>query len=363
MSSLANKHKAINLSQGFPNFDCSDRLKELVFKYMKAGYNQYAPMTGVGALRKRISNKINTLYDNPVDADTEITITNGATQAIYTAVTAFVNVGDEVILVEPAYDSYKPAIELCGAKAVPYELAAPDYTIDWGAFEKLITERTRMVMINSPHNPSGKILKKEDLEALQRITSGTDILVLSDEVYEHLIFDGQVHESVLKYPELYERSLATFSFGKVFHNTGWRIGYCVAAPHLMNEFRKVHQFNVFSINTPLQFALAEFLEDPNEYLSLADMFGRKRDFFLEAIQASRFKPYKCEGTYFQLVDYSAISDENDFDFAKRLTIEHGVAAIPVSVFYSSKRDEKMVRFCFGKTEEMLARAGELLCKI
>ena len=363
MSALANKHKAINLSQGFPNFDCSDKLKELVFKYMKAGYNQYAPMKGVGALRERIANKINTLYDNPVDANSEITITNGATQAIYTAVTAFVNVGDEVILVEPAYDSYKPAIELCGAKAVPYELTAPDYTIDWEAFEKLITERTRMIMVNSPHNPSGKIFKQEDLEALQGITRGTDILILSDEVYEHLIFDGQVHESVLKYPELYERSLATFSFGKVFHNTGWRIGYCVAAPHLMNEFRKVHQFNVFSINTPLQFALAEFLEDPNEYLSLADMFGRKRDFFLEAIQASRFKPYKCEGTYFQLVDYSAISDENDFDFAKRLTIEHGVAAIPVSVFYSSKRDEKMVRFCFGKTEEMLARAGELLCKI
>ena len=363
MSALALEHNAINLSQGFPNFDCSERLKDLVYKYMKQGYNQYAPMAGVLVLRQRIADKIKMLYDNAVDPNTEITITNGATQGIYTAVAAFVMPGDEVILVEPAYDSYKPSIELCGGVAVPYELGPPDYSIDWKALAALITDRTRMIMINSPHNPTGTTLKKHDLEALQAVTRGTDILVLSDEVYEHLIYDDETHHSVLAYPELYQRSLATFSFGKVFHNTGWRIGYCVAPPQLTEEFRKVHQFNVFSINCPLQYALAEFLENPEEYLSLKDLFGQKRDFFLECIRDSRFVPYKCEGTYFQLVDYSRISDEADVDFAKRLTSEFGVAAIPVSVFYSSGRDEKAVRFCFGKTEDMLEKAGKLLSQI
>ena len=363
MSALANEHGAINLSQGFPNFDCSPRLKSLVDKFMKDGYNQYAPMQGVPTLTHRIADKINTLYNNPVDHNNEITITNGATEAIYSAVTAFVHPGDEVILVEPAYDSYKPSVELCGGKVVPYELAPPSYQIDWEAFAKLITDRTRMIMINTPHNPTGKTLKQEDLEALQKLTRGTNILVLSDEVYEHIIFDNQDHQSVLRYSELYQRSIATFSFGKVFHNTGWRVGYCVAPPLLTEEFRKVHQFNTFSINTPMQYALAEFLEDPEEYLSLQSLFERKRNVFVDILKQTRFKPYHCEGTYFQLVDYSNISDENDFAFAKRLTTQHGVAAIPISVFYSSKRDEKAVRFCFGKTEGLLEKAGELLIRI
>ena len=362
MSAMANEHGAINLSQGFPNFDCAPHLKELVNKAMQDGHNQYAPMQGVPILRKRIAEKINTLYNNPLTSS-EVTITNGATEAVYSAVTAFVHPGDEVILVEPAYDSYAPSIKLAGGIVVPYELAPPNYRIDWEAFAKLITDRTRLIMINTPHNPTGTILKAADMEALQNITRNTDILIISDEVYEHLVYDGQLHESVLKYPELYERSVATFSFGKVFHNTGWRIGYCVAPPHLTKEFLKVHQFNTFSINSPMQYGLAEFLKDPNEYLSLSNLFGSKRDLFLDILKDTRFRPYHCEGTYFQLVDYSQISDEDDFAFAKRLTTEHGVAAIPVSVFYTSKRDEKAVRFCFGKTDELLEQAGELLRKI
>ncbi len=363
MSALANQHKAINLSQGFPNYDCDPVLKDLVAKYIQEGYNQYAPMGGLPELNEQIYAKIAKLYDVQVHPETEITITAGATQAVYTAVTAFVQAGDEVILIEPAYDCYRPAVELCGGIPVPYELSKPDYKVDWQAFEQLITPKTKMIMLNTPHNPSGTIFSKEDMLELQRITEGTNIIVLCDEVYEHIVFDGQEHQSILRFPDLFERSIATYSFGKTFHNTGWKMGYAVAPEYLMDEFRKVHQFNVFCVNRPMQHALADYMKNADNYLDLSPFYQRKRDFFGSAIQASRFKPIACKGTYFQAVDYSAISDEPDTEFAKRLTREHGVGAIPVSVFYSSGKDEKVVRFCFAKTEDMLERAGELLCKV
>lgn len=363
MSALANEHQAINLSQGFPNFDCSPRLRQLVEHYLQNGYNQYAPMAGVPLLRERLAEKVASLYGLSIDPNTEITITAGATQAIFTIISAFIKSGDEVILIEPAYDSYRPSIELNGGVPVIYELTAPDYKIDWTKFEALISDKTRMIIFNTPHNPTGTILNEADLKALERLTENTDILLLSDEVYEHLVYDQASHQSVLRYPKLYERSLATYSFGKTFHSTGWKIGYCIAPEYLMKEFRKVHQFNVFSVNTPLQYAIADFLAKPEEYLSLNNFYQQKRDFFLQAIAGSRFRPITCEGTYFQLLDYSAISDEKDTAFAKRMTTEFGVASIPVSVFYSDQRDEKVVRLCFAKTEEVLAKAGELLQKI
>ena len=268
-----------------------------------------------------------------------------------------------MILIEPAYDSYRPSIEVNGGVPVSYKLSAPDYRVDWLALGRLVTARTRMIIINTPHNPTGTILKAEDLQALEKLTAGTDILVLSDEVYEHLIYDGQPHQSVLRYPGLWERSLATYSFGKTFHNTGWKIGYCLAPAHLTAEFRKVHQFNVFSVNTPMQYALADYLADPETYLTLNDFFQKKRDFFLNTMQGSRLRPLRCEGTYFYLFDYSAISDEPDRTFAERMTTEWGVAAIPVSAFYANGCEDKVIRLCFAKTEETLERAGELLRKM
>ncbi len=364
MSALANEHKAINLSQGFPNYDCSDKLKKLVNKYIEKGPNQYAPMAGVPLLRERIAQKIEKMYGTHVDPEQEITVTAGATQAIFTAIAAFVQPGDEVIIFEPAYDSYRPSIEVFGGFPIVYKLEAPDYAVNWNTFAKLITQRTRMIIINTPHNPTGTTLKKSDLLKLQQLTNGSNILVLSDEVYEHLIFDGQQHQSTLRFPELYTRTLAVYSFGKTFHNTGWKIGYCVAPPQLTKEFRKVHQFNVFSVNTPLQHGIADFLIKPNEYLELNEFYQQKRDYFLDALKGSRFKPIKCEGTYFQLADYSAISDEKDTEFVKRLLIDHGVAAIPVSVFYSAgNRNDKVIRFCFAKTEKLLKKAGRLLSKV
>lgn len=360
MSALAQEHKAINLAQGFPDFPASDRLTDLVYQYMRSGHNQYAPMPGLLALRTRIAEKIALLYGVSVDPVSEITITAGATQGLFTAIAAFISPGDEVILLEPAYDSYRPSVEVCGGKAVIYELSFPDYRVDWSALEQLISPKTRMIIINTPHNPAGSLLRDTDLQQLVQLTAGTDILVLSDEVYEHLVFDGLQHESVLRYPELRERSLAVYSFGKTFHNTGWKIGYCVAPPALTAEFRKVHQFNVFSVNTPIQYALADFLADPSEYLGLAAFYQRKRDFFLEVTAGSRLRPLPCCGSYFQVFDYSAISDEPDEAFARRLTIEHGVAAIPVSVFYSSKRDDRVIRLCFAKKEETLEDAGAKL---
>lgn len=363
MSALAQEHGAINLAQGFPDFPSSQRLNELVAHYMRQGYNQYAPMAGVPILRQRIAEKIDGLYGVKIDPDKEITITCGATEGIFTAIGALVSPGDEVIIFEPAYDSYRPSIELFGGVTKSFELSAPDYTIDWDRLMRLISMKTRMIIINTPQNPIGKILKPADMQALEKLVSSSDIIILSDEVYEHMVYDGYEHQSVLRYPALRERALAVYSFGKTFHNTGWRIGYCVAPPALTAEFRKVHQFNVFSINTPMQYALADFLEDPHEYLGLGTFFTHKRDFFLDAIEGSLFRPLLSEGSYFQLCDYSQISTEPDVDFCRHLTMEYGVAAIPVSVFYHSKRDEKIIRFCFAKKEETLERAAKLLREI
>jgi methionine aminotransferase len=365
MSGLANQVGAINLSQGFPNFNPSPRLQQLVTEHMAKGDNQYSPMPGVPALRERIAEKIELTYRAKVNPDTEITVTAGGTQAIFCAIAAFVRPGDEVILLEPCYDSYRPSVETVGGVPVVHALSAPDYAVDWAAVGRLITPRTRMLCINTPQNPTGTILRESDMLAINDLLRGTNILLMSDEVYEHLIFDGEQHASVLRYPELYARSLAIYSFGKTYHNTGWKTGYCVAPPELTREFRKVHQFNVFSANHPMQAAFADFMADPAEYLGLPDFYQQKRDFFLQAMANTRFKPLTCKGTYFQLFDYSAIPsarDEPDLDFCKRLTTDFGVAAIPVSAFYSDGRDDNVVRFCFAKTEDLLERAGKALEK-
>ncbi|MFN0015149.1 MAG: methionine aminotransferase [Saprospiraceae bacterium] len=360
MSGLANQYGAINLSQGFPNFDPSERLQRLVFEHMQRGNNQYSPMPGLPLLRERIAEKMERLYARPLNPDTEITVTAGGTQAIFCAIAAFVHPGDEVILIEPCYDSYRPSVETVGGKVVAFSLAAPDYRIDWAAVGRLLTPRTRMICINTPNNPTGTLLREADMLALNALLKNTDVLVLSDEVYEHLIFDGEQHASALRYPDLYARSLCIFSFGKTYHNTGWKTGYCIAPPDLTREFRKVHQFNVFSANHPMQAAFADFMGDPGEYTGLPDFYERKRDVFQEAMAETRFRAIPCSGTYFQLYDYSAISDEPDFDFCKRLITDFGVAAIPVSAFFSDKRDDKVIRFCFAKTEDLLRQAGECL---
>jgi methionine transaminase len=360
MSALANEHKAINLSQGFPNFDPSDRLQRLVFEAMQAGNNQYSPMPGIMPLRERIAAKMHALYGVQLNPDTEITITAGGTQAIFCAIAAFVHPGDEVILIEPCYDSYRPAIETVGGKAVPYTLQAPSYAVDWEEVKKRITPRTRMLCINTPNNPTGTLLREADMLAIEALLEGTDILLMSDEVYEHLIYDGETHASALKYPDLRARTLAIFSFGKTYHNTGWKMGYCIAAPELSREFRKVHQFNVFSANHPVQTAFASIMDDPFQYLDLPAFYEKKRDFFLECMRNTGFKPLSCSGTYFQLFDYGGISDEGDLDFCKRLTREYGVAAIPVSAFYSNGLDERVIRLCFAKTEDLLVEAGRRL---
>lgn len=363
MSALANEYGAINLSQGFPDFSSSERLHRLVYDFMKRGYNQYPPMRGVTELLQQLSVKIDRMYGIRTDPLNEITITAGATQALFTAIAAFVFPGDEVILIEPAYDSYRPSIEVMGGIPIPFELSAPDYRINWKALATLVTPRTRMIIINTPQNPTGMALHADDLLQLDALTRNTDILVLSDEVYEHLIYDGREHQSVLRFPELRRRSIACYSFGKTFHNTGWKIGYAVAPPDLTQEFRKVHQFNVFTVNTPVQYGLAEFLKDPEEYLNLPDFYQRKRDFFLDAMAGSPLRPLQCEGTYFHLFDFSRISEEADTEFARRLTTEYGVAAIPVSVFYSGRRDDKVIRLCFAKKESTLKEAGTRLKKL
>lgn len=360
MSALAIEHKAINLSQGFPNFDCPEGLKERVNFHLQNGKNQYVPMAGVPILREKLAQKMEHSYGQRINPDSEITITAGATQALFTAIATFISPGDEVILIEPAYDSYRPSVEVVGGVPVIYELTAPDYRIDWDKFQQLISDKTKMIIINTPHNPIGKILSEEDMLTLQKITNNTNIIVLSDEVYEHLIFDKKAHQSVLRFPELFKRSLIVYSFGKTFHSTGWKMGYCVAPEPLMKEFRKVHQFNVFSVNSFVQYGIADFLEEQSFYLDLPRFYQQKRDFFQGAMAGSRLIPLKSEGTYFQLFDYSKISQEADTDFAKRMTTEFGVAAIPVSVFYSSGRDEKVIRLCFAKTEEVLSEAGGLL---
>jgi len=363
MSALANEHEAINLSQGFPDFDCPTELQDRVNFHLRNEKNQYVPMAGVPLLRERLALKMENAYGQPINPDTEITITAGATQALFTAITAFVHPGDEVILIEPAYDSYRPAIELAGGVPVIHELHGPDYQMDWERFGKLISSKTKMIIINTPHNPIGKVRSAEDMRALEVLTNGTDILVLSDEVYEHLIYDGKEHQSVLRFPELFKRSLLVYSFGKAFHSTGWKMGYCVAPELLMREFRKVHQFNVFSCNSFVQYGIADYLENPDTYQQLPAFYQQKRDFFQQKLIGSALKPLASEGSYFQLYDYSAVSDLGDKEFAKYLTTEIGVAVIPVSAFYSSGRDEKVVRFCFAKKEETLAAAGRLLRRL
>ena len=363
MSGLATKYGAINLSQGFPDFPVSRDLISLVNKYMLADKNQYAPMPGVLELRRAIARKVLKSYGREVDPEMEITVTAGATQALFTAITAFTGEGDEVIIFEPAYDSYAPAVKLNGGVCRHISLSAPDFKIDWELVKATVNYKTKLIIINTPNNPGGFVFTEADMKALEDLTSGTDIVVISDEVYEHIIFDGLIHESALKFNELYQRTLAVYSFGKTFHATGWKTGYVIAPEKLTNEFRKVHQFNVFSVNTPVQYALAEYLQNPDNYLQLPAFYQAKRDFFVEHLKGSRFKVIPSHGTYFQLLDYSEISGMSEFDFAVWMTKEKGVAAIPVSSFYHDKKNQKILRFAFPKEEETLLKATEILKQI
>lgn len=363
MSKLATEHNAINLSQGFPDFNCDPELISLVNKYMSAGHNQYAPMPGMIGLREILSQKTEGLYNAKYDPDTEITITSGATQAIFTAITAIIREGDEVIIFEPAYDCYQPAIELNGGKTVYLQLKTPGYYIDWEEVKKVINHRTKMIIINTPHNPTGSVMSTEDMKMLEKLTKNTDIVIISDEVYEHIIFDGKAHQSVARFPKLAERSYIISSFGKTFHATGWKVGYCVAPTNLMAEFRKVHQFLVFSTNTPIQFALAEYLKKKENYTGLGEFYQRKRDHFIKNISNSKFTFTPAAGTYFQLLNYKKISKERDTEYAVRLTKEFGLASIPVSVFYHEKVSSNVLRFCFAKKEETLDKAAEIINKI
>jgi methionine transaminase len=363
MSKLAADHKAINLSQGFPDFGCSPDLVSLVNKHMSAGSNQYAPMAGLMSLREMIAEKTEALYGAKYDPDTEVTITAGATQAIYTAIAAVVREDDEVIIFEPAYDCYQPAIEMNGGKTVYMQLQAPDYTIDWERVKKMINHRTKMIIINTPHNPSGSVMSTDDMKMLEKLTKNTDIVIISDEVYEHIIFDKQKHQSAARFTGLAERSFIISSFGKTFHTTGWKMGYCIAPQNLMAEFRKVHQFLVFCCNTPIQYALADFLKQKKHYLELGNFYQKKRDYFNGLIKNSKFDLIPSAGTYFQLLSYKKLSNEKDTDYAIRLTKEHGIASIPMSVFYHEQEDNHVLRFCFAKKEETLEQAAEILNRI
>jgi len=363
MSRMATEHGAINLSQGFPDFACSPLLIELVNKAMKNGHNQYAPMAGLPQLREKIAEKTFQLYNTTYNPETEITVTAGATQAIYTAIAAVVNEGDEVIVFTPAYDCYEPAIELHGGKPVFIQLQSPDYHIDWNTVRKMINQKTKMIIINTPHNPTGSILKENDIVELEKILAHNHIILLSDEVYEHIIFDNKPHLSMAKYPKLAEKSFIISSFGKTYHTTGWKIGYCLAPEALMTEFRKVHQYLVFCANTAIQHAYAEILNHKELYLQLPNFYQNKRDTFLHLIEGSRFKPLQTQGSYFQLLNYENISTENDVAFAEHLTKEYKIASIPVSVFYNQKTDNHVLRFCFAKENETLEKAAEILKRI
>lgn len=363
MSKLASEHGAINLSQGFPDFEVDQKLKDLINHYVQNDFNQYAPMTGVPSLRTALQKKVVLIYQREVDAGLEITITNGATEGIYSAIAALISHGDEVITFEPAYDSYVPAIEVNGGVNIPIRMKAPDYKINWEEVAQKISKRTKMIMINTPHNPTGSILTKEDITSLSELTKGTDILILSDEVYQHLIYDNATHESVLLYDDLFQRSIVTMSFGKTFHATGWRIGYVIAPAYISKEIRKVHQFNTFSINRPLQHALADYLSEPERYLCLPSFFQQKRDLFKAAIKESKFELLPCHGTYFMLASYKNISNMDDQEFARWMTTEKGVAVIPISSFYSDHTDEHIIRFCFAKSDKLLLEAAELINKI
>ena len=363
MGNLSKKHNAINLSQGFPNFKSDQKLIDLVSKAMNSGYNQYAPMLGVLALREAIAKKFDDLYSTTYNPENEIVVTAGATQAIFTIISAFIKPLDEVILFKPAYDCYEPAINLNGGKVIPMQLNYPDYKVDWKAVENAISNKTKMIVINTPQNPSGTVFSKKDMQELERITSNTNIIVLSDEVYEHMVYDELEHQSACLFPNLKARTFITASFGKTFHNTGWKMGYCCGPNELMKEFIKVHQFNVYCVNHPIQIALATYINDANNYKELNVFYEQKRDVFLEAIKNSRFSFTPSKATYFQVLNYSAISKENDVDYAKRLTTEFGVASIPLSVFNTNNLDEKVLRFCFAKREETLLKAAEILNKL
>lgn len=363
MSKLANDHGAINLSQGFPDFDVHPDLIERVNAYMTSGHNQYAPMQGVPALRQKIAQKALDRYGAVYDPESEITVTSGATEALYAAITAVVRNGDEVIIFEPAYDAYEPVVRLNGGIPQFIKLRRPDYAIDWNEVEDRMSPNTRLLILNSPHNPSGSVLQDDDMAALMEILRGTGTLILSDEVYEHIVFDGVAHQSMSRYPELAARSFVVSSFGKTYHTTGWKIGYCLAPAPLSKEFQRVHQFLTFASNTPVQMAYADILDQKNLYLELSAFYQKKRDTFLSLMASSRFNPVPCRGTYFQLMQYHEISDETDVDFSRRVTIEHGVASIPVSVFYHDRTDHRVVRFCFAKMDQTLEKAAEKLCRI
>jgi len=359
MSALAAEHKAINLSQGFPDFPVNQYLIDRVHHHMTAGANQYAPMGGMPQLTQAIAKKVKRYLGAEYNPQTEITVTAGGTQALASTIAAVVREGDEVIIFTPAYDSYTPVVELHGGRPVYIKLKFPEYNIDWDEVKMMITRKTKLIIINSPHNPTGTVLRKEDLDALAHLVANSNILVLSDEVYEHITFDGLPHVSAASHPILAERSFVVFSFGKTFHATGWKLGYVLAPENLMKEFRKIHQYDVFSCNAPIQRAMADFMEY-DEVFHIKDMYQQKRDFFLEQIKGSRLKPLPSSGTYFQLLDYSAITQEADVDFAVRLTVENKLASIPVSVFYNTPTDNKVLRFCFAKEEETLIKAGEIL---
>ncbi len=363
MTKLANEKNALNLSQGFPDFDISNNLIELVNHFMRKGKNQYAPMQGVPELRRMISDKIQKLYKCNYDYECEITITAGATQALFTAISVLINPGDEAIIFEPAYDSYAPAVIANGGKPIFISLQPPDFMIPWDKVNSAITEKTKIILINSPHNPTGSIISKIDLMILEKILSDKDIFVISDEVYEHIVFDDLNHISICESDILRKKSFVISSFGKTFHTTGWKVGYCVAPKILTDEFRKLHQFVVFAVNTPVQYAYAEYLKDDRNYLDIASFYQRKRDYFLDLIQQSKLKPLHSKGTYFQLFDYSQISDKDDFSFALELVDKIGVAVIPLSPFYNQQHNNKLIRVCFAKKDEVLYEAAQRIKRL
>lgn len=363
MSELAFQHKAINLSQGFPDFETDPGLIDLVTKYMKDGFNQYAPMAGYIGLRERIASKYSDFYQVAINPDSEITITAGGTQALFTVISAVIEKGDEVVIFEPAYDSYKPAIELMGGKVIPIKLTAPEFDIDWEEVRRSITPNTKLIIINNPSNPTGRMLNAADILELESIVLAFDLLVLSDEVYEHIVFDGNRHCTLLSSEVLRPRSFVVCSFGKLLHTTGWKLGYVVSSEYFTKEFRKCHQYNVFSVNTPMQMGIAAYLEDNAYYDTLPALFQEKRDFLVEQLSSSRFKVLPTQGTYFMLLDYSNISVESELSFAERLTVESKIAMIPVSSFYSSSDNQHLVRICFAKKLQTLESAVAILQRI
>ena len=363
MTQLANENEAINLSQGFPDFPADPDLLNLVDHYIKKGSNQYAPMGGMMSLKEEIAKKIENPHEAIYHPDTEITVTAGGTQAIFTAIASLIKDGDEIIIFEPAYDCYEPTVELFGGIVKRFKMTAPDYSIDWNEVKKLVSNKTKLIILNNPNNPAGKILDESDFQELISIVKGTSIFILSDEVYENIVFDGKKHLSICKYPELKERSFLIASFGKLFHVTGWKIGYCAAPKNLTDEFRKVHQFNVFSVNTPIQLAFADYMKNEDNYLNLNMFFQKKRDLIRNGLSGTSFELLDCEGTYFQAVKYDKISNKKDIDFAHELTINHKVATVPFSSFYKEKLNENVIRLCFAKKDETLEMALENLRKI